>query len=399
VSALVEIPSPPVAPPFGVGALTDAELREWLTAFRAVGDPLADALVERFRELPGGQGWALLDGALTAGPGAPADGPPELRDLIAAASHTPAWLDLDVVDRGGISFWRAGYPAITLALLYGSLAFGYQYGDLARPLAATGRLDRMARRRVGETARWVLAVTTPGGLAPGADGWRASLRVRIVHALVRRRLLDSPDWPTAEWGVPISATAMMATAVGGFDVMPQRALADLGIPATPAERDARTALWRWVAYVMGVPEQLLPASWDEAERLMAAYATLDHGPNPDGPELIRALTHNALPIVSALPEPYAAPARRLLTPVVEAMVRRWLGDEAADRLELPPRRRAARVLPLTRPAMRAGSRLASSRLLGDEPTATRRQIAFVDRVLDLTGQPARPVSPAETSRS
>jgi len=375
----------------GIAALGEQELRGRLAAGRHRGDPQADALVERFRALPGGVGWSMFERALEHGIDAVGDDAPcELRALLEHASRPPSWLDLDLVDAGATSFWRAGLPALAPSLIYGSLAFGYQYGDLSRPLAATGRLERMASRRLGETARWVLAVTTPGAMAPG--GWRSSLRVRLVHALVRRHLLDS-EWDTQAWGVPLSASAMMATAIGGFAIVPQRALTDVGAGTTAADLQSRTALWRWVGYVMGVPPALLPANWREAERLIETLATFDLGPNDDGPALMHALTHHGLPLEGMLPSWSAAPARLVLTPVIEALVRRWLGEAASDELGVG-RTPVVRLVPLARPLVRSLGLVLASGLLGDERRMAHAQIRLVARLLDRAGDPARPLSPA-----
>ncbi len=379
----------------GIAALGEQELRGRLAAGRHQGDPQADALVERFRELPGGAGWKLFERALEHGVDAVDDAPHELCALLEHASRSPAWLDLDLVDAGATSFWRVGLPALAPSLIYGSLAFGYQYGDLSRPLAATGRLERMASRRLGETARWVLAVTTPGAMAPGGEGWRSSLRVRLVHALVRRHLLDSGEWDTQAWGVPISASAMMATAIGGFAIVPQRALSDVGAGTTAADRESRTALWRWVGYVMGVPPALLPANWREAERLIETLATFDLGPNDDGPALMRALTRHGLPLEGLLPSWGVGAARLALAPMIEALVRRWLGEAASDELGVR-RTPIVHLVPLARPLVRSLGLVLASGLLGDERSAAQAQIKLVGRLLDRAGDPSRPLAPVGT---
>jgi hypothetical protein len=376
----------------GVAALDERELRERIAAGRDLGDPLADALVERFRELPGGAGWGLFERALEHGVEAVGDAPRELRALLEHASRPPVWLDLDLVDAGATSFWRVGLPALAPSLIYGSLAFGYQYGDMSRPLAATGRLQRMAPRRLGETARWVLAVTTPGAMAPGGDGWRSSLRVRLVHALLRRRLLDSGEWDADVWGVPISASAMMATAIGGFAIVPQRALTDVGAGATAADREARAALWRWVGYVMGVPPALLPANWREAERLIETLSVFDHGPNDDGPALMHALTRYGLPLEDLLPAWGVGPARLALTPMIEALVRRWLGEAASDALGVG-RTPIVHLVPLARPLVRSLGLILASGVLGDERDAAQAQIKLVSQLLDRARAPSRPLAP------
>ncbi|HEX8715101.1 MAG TPA: oxygenase MpaB family protein, partial [Solirubrobacteraceae bacterium] len=377
----------------GIAALGEPELRGRLAAGRRRGDPHADALVARFRELPGGAGWKMFERALEHGVDAVEDAPCELRALLEHASGSPSWLDLDLVDAGATSFWRVGLPALAPSLIYGSLAFGYQYGDLSRPLAATGRLERMASRRLGETARWVLAVTTPGAMAPGGEGWRSSLRVRLVHALVRRHLLDGEEWDAEAWGVPISASAMMATAIGGFAIVPQRALTDVGAGASAADRESRTALWRWVGYVMGVPPALLPANWREAERLIETLATFDLGPNDDGPALMRALTRHGLPLEGLLPAWGVGAARLALAPMIEALVRRWLGEAASDALGVR-RTPIVHLVPLARPLVRSLGLVLSSGLLGDEQSAAQAQIRLVGRLLDRAGDPSRPIAPA-----
>jgi hypothetical protein len=148
-----------------------------LAAARHGGDPAADAVVASFAALPGGTGWRLLDAALDAPKGSDPFGAP-LDALIDPLREPPEWLDLDLADAGAVAYWRVGALTLFFTLTYGSLAFGYQTADLVRPLAATGRLEHMAARRIAETSRWVVAVTAPGGMHPGADGWRASIRAR-----------------------------------------------------------------------------------------------------------------------------------------------------------------------------------------------------------------------------
>ncbi len=349
---------------------------------RTVGDPAADAVVRAFRDLPGGAGWALLDAAL-AGQGTP-DVPREVHDLLAPVLAPPAWLDPDLVDAGALAFWKGGAQPISLALAAGSLAFGYQSSFLVRPLAATGRLEQMASRRMGETARWVLAVTTPGGMRPGGEGLASSVHVRMVHALVRDHLLRKDAWDSEAWGVPISATDALVTAIGGFHVVPLRAMRDLGVRHSRAELEALTHLWRWVAYVMGVPEELLPESYAEACQVVDAALTLDPGPDEDSPKLMHALLRHGVPLDRFLPGPTHLPAEYLVSQVLAMYTRRWMGDDMADRLEVPssPLRH---LLPALRPLMLARDTLKWTGLLGSEEQLVAREIAGVRRTLRVGG--------------
>ena len=360
-----------------------------LAAARHVGDPAADAVVAAFADLPGGEGWRLLEQAIATERSVPSvrnptgGTVPSVRELIAPLRAPPAWLDLDLADAGAVAYWRVGAPMLFLTLTYGSLAFGYQSADLVRPLAATGRLERMAPRRLAETSRWAVAVTTPGGMHPGEEGWKASIRVRLVHALVRRHLLESGEWDPA-WGVPISAAGGFATAIGGFFVIPTRAMRDLGVRFSPSEREAIAHLWRWIGYVMGVPEDLLPVSARDAENRV--NAALPHGgePTEDSPRLMRALLYHGLNL---------GPASPIAAQVVGALSRRWMGDAMADRLEVPGAR-LSRLVPLVRPVTRARDLVRATGLLGSDRRVAELELALVHRTLALRRAPRAPLDPS-----
>ena len=355
---------------------------------RLVGDPPADRLVEAFRDLPGGAGWAQLDEALAGG--APRDAPPELAALLDPLRRAPDWLDPDLVDEGAVAFWRVGSPVLFLALTYGSLAFGYQSAALVRPLAATGRLERMAPRRLAETMRWAVAVTAPGGLRVGSRGWQSTVRVRMVHALVRDHLRRSGDW-RAEWGMPISAADGFATAIGGFYVIPCRAMGDLGVRFSPREDRAVAHLWRWVGHLMGVPGDLLPDSPEQARAWVDEAVGLDAGPTEDSPRLMRALLYHGLRLEEGLPGVVAGPVRAAGAHVMGGFARRWLGEDMADRLEVPGGT-LARLVPLLRPAAWARDAVRATGVLGPDERIARAELAMARWVLSARGArgPLRP---------
>lgn len=357
---------------------------------RHEGDPAADALVARFRELPGRRGWAMLEAALDGR--TPADAPDELEALLAPLREPPSWVDLGVVDAGAVAFWRIGSPTLFVTLTYGSLAFGYQSASLVRPLAATGRLEKMAPRRLAETTRWAVEVTAPGGMHVGAEGWRSSIRVRLVHALVRAHLRGSGRWREDAWGVPISAADQFATAIGGFYVIPRRAMDDLGVRFSPAEEEAIAQLWRWVGYVMGVPEDLLPATAARAREWIDAAIELDPGPTEDSPRLMRALLEHGLELHGRLPGIAARPAQLAASRVMAGFARRWLGGEMADRLDVPALTPAP-LVPLLRPLTRARDVARATGLLGSDERVAALEIALIRRLMARPGTPDGPLDP------
>ena len=55
----------------------------------------------------------------------------------------------------------------------------------------------------------------PGGMDRHADGWALSVRIRLVHATIRRLLGGSDEWDIEELGTPISA-AHVGLAISAF---------------------------------------------------------------------------------------------------------------------------------------------------------------------------------------
>lgn len=370
-------------------------LVERVTAQSLLADPAADALVARFRRMPGGAGWRILDAALAAGTADVPGAPPELADVLAPALSPPAWVDHELVDAGAIAWWRVGGGTQLLALVSGSLAYGYGSANLARPLAATGRLTQMAPRRLGETSRWVVAATGPGALRPGGAGIAATVRLRVVHALVRAAL-HRKGWDVEAWGEPISVADTLATGMAGFFTVPMRAMEDMGVRFSPAEREAIAHLWCWICRLMGVPEEHLLRSHAEAERWAACALALDPGPIEASPALLDALLFSSQRH-AVLPGPLGLVARQVSGHVFGAFARRWMGDERADELGAPDTP-LKHVAPLLRPLNRARDVVRATGLLGGDERIVAFERALTMRMMQLNGTPAAQISPDEVER-
>jgi hypothetical protein len=217
-----------------------------------------------------------------------------------------------------------------------------------------------------------------------------------VHALVRAHLAESADWDHAAWGVPISAGGMLATAVGGFHVVPMRALHDLGVRFSPEEHEAIAHLWRWVGYVMGVPDDLLPTSAAEAREVIEAGLMLDPGPNEDSPKLMHALLHHGIDFDRVLPGLAVRPAKLAAAQLLSPFVRRWMGNEMADRLEVPANP-LTRLVPLLRPAARARDLARASGIVGSDARIAAIELALVRRLLAVRGAPDAPLDPGDAA--
>ena len=313
--------------------LTEARARfgdrvDRLGAFFGKVDPLGDEVVAAIEGTPGG--WHLFDQASKRGashvPGAPA----VFRTFFEHVERVPMWVDWETVDRGGEVLLRAG-PLGGIVLALKSLVLGYMSPAGNKPLVFSGRLEGQAVRRLNETARFVQATITPGAMRPRAEGWNITLKVRLIHAHVRRMILKSGRWDEEAWGAPINQHDQAGTSLL-FSVMVLEGLRKLGMRIAWRDAEAYVHLWRWSGWLMGVDPELLPATEAEGMRLADVIAATMGEPDDDSRSLTRALL--ASPLQAARTRSERANARRVIR-FSEAMCRELLGEEAADKLAVP----------------------------------------------------------------
>ncbi|MFC7495062.1 MULTISPECIES: oxygenase MpaB family protein [unclassified Nocardioides] len=221
-----------------------------------------------------------------------APGPGPLQDLLDLVARRPAWVDDALLERGARACRSYGADA-GIVLAYGSLLGGYRTSAAVEPLVRTGRLTgEETLRRIGETTTWWRAVTAPGGLAPGAEGHRLCLHVRVMHAFVNHHLEQDPTWPHEEKGVPINQYDQAST-LGVFSTSFLLHLRLLGVRISRGDAAAVMHLWSYVGWLMGVDEEWLPRTERRGRRLL--YHFLSHDPAPDDASraLARALVHMA----------------------------------------------------------------------------------------------------------
>lgn len=391
---------PAVAHPSRFGDLDEVRRRydpatvDMITRSVFESDTAADRLVERFAELPGGAGWRMLDVALRDGIDAVTEPPAELAAFVQDAITPPDWVDLELVDRGAVAWWRAGGPLQLLALTAGSLAYGYST-SFARPLLITGRLKERAGRRLGETANWVLLATRPGQLHPGAEGLRETVRIRLVHALIRRHLRRSGEWDTANWGEPISVGDTLATGIIGFCAYPITGLQRLGVEYSAEELEAMVHLWSWISHLQGVPHEYLPKTWDEAVALWHTAQEVEEVRIEGADELVHALLFHGLGIDAVFPRPLGGPLSRAAGYGMAAVARDWMGDERADILHVPHSRLAAGI-PVLRALIRLRERLRRAGLAPSDERLVRFELFAANHVMALM-RSKPPMTPGATA--
>lgn len=251
--------------------LPDEVVRTFGASYFAA-DPVAEAFVdEAYLRGDPALGRAMLDRALAQGIAAVPEAPASMRALFAERETPPAWLDMDQVDLGARVFRRYGpelfrfLGAITLE--------GYHNNSVVKPLVLTGAYaGGSTKSRFMETASFWVDVSEPGGLRPGGTGWATSMRVRVMHVFVRRRLLAHPEWRLDDWGVPISQADALITLMAGC-IAPGFFLRVAGFRTSEEDIAAMMHFWRYVGHLMGVQPPWYPASVREALQFsFMAYA-------------------------------------------------------------------------------------------------------------------------------
>ncbi|MEP9394927.1 oxygenase MpaB family protein [Gordonia sp. VNK1] len=222
--------------------------------------------------------------------GVPTDAPPALREFFATVEATPDWVDRELCEKGAGVYRRLGQNANDV-LLQLSLIGGYRFGGPPDLLVATGGLTgSTAMRRLGETQTWGIAVGQRGSMQRSGEGWKLTVHVRLMHALVNDSFEHNGRWDIEEFGLPINQADLAATLslFSGTLLMGVRAL---GVPVSDEDSRALMHLWKYVGWLIGVDEDWL---FDEevAQHQFSYAILLAQGEVTDaGAELTTALVN------------------------------------------------------------------------------------------------------------
>lgn len=347
-----------------------------------VGDPLADAVITEMSDHDD-LSWADIIGALDS-PDDRGDLPPALSTFLAEASAIPSWFKPALADAGAQAWWRFG--SLQSGTLYQSLIYGYQAPGFTRPLVETGRLSTGTWDRVQATGRWVALATAPGLMTPGAAGWVETLHIRLVHAMVRHHLRTHGHWDDEQWGVPINQTYSQLTISAGFLILPLRVAQDFGIRYSQADLEAITHLWRWIGWVMGVDDALLPHSHADAVLTYEIARRFRMEPAKDAKILVQALLRDGYRTSLGLPGRLDDAVFLLTKPVLKAVFgsisSRWVEPDIARAMGLR-HSPLHRLVDLARPVVRSRELARNMGLLGSEHEVAQRELRLITSRLGL----------------
>ena len=259
---------------------------------------------------------------------------PDFQQLVAQFSTHPDWFNPDLAEIGAIAYRR--YPLMLIWLLRNvSLMAGYSIPALSLPLTQTGALVHDALPRLMRTYSYILAISEPPSLngantvlAIGSEGWRQSVRVRQVHAIVRQKL-QQQGWDSEYWGIPINQTDMVATHLQ-FSLLIMRGLRILGARISKEEAKGILHLWHLASWWMGIDLKRLPEDETQCWAWLYTYLATQHLDFEVGKPLADALHR--------LPSQIMGEDNRKgrFVELVNASVTRTLvGDDIGDGLGLP----------------------------------------------------------------
>jgi hypothetical protein len=291
------------------------------TVWDDAADPVVAGVIER-GEAPAVnaalRGWTKNGQALP--PGLPAD----LRDFIERARELPSWADVDKL-RAAVEFnKRRG--------TYLGVAYGFVSGMMSTVIPHEARAVYYSRgganmkRRISRTAKYGYDIGSLGAFHdPAGEMIVTSVKTRMAHAGVRHLLPQSPHWTgVADEDRPISQRDILVT----WHSLPSsvmRAMRSWGVRIPAGESEAFLHSWQVAAHMLGVRDEYIPSSWENAEEQARLLLDPVLEPTPEGRKLADILLDLGADI-----------DRTVITrPILESLTRYFLGDEIAGRLEIP----------------------------------------------------------------
>ena len=299
--------------------------------FYFASDPLADDLAA-WIERTGEPGKTQFEQSIRHGIAGVPDPAPELQRFFERADELPDWVDFTQIRVGALAYQRFGILGM-IVLSAWSLINGYHSGAAVKPLAFTGQLRHRTQRRLAETARFVSEATQVDGLRAGRPGRDIALRVCVIHAHVRRACLDSDQWRSDVWGLPINQADMFGTLLE-FSLLMMDGAQRLGFFLSSEEREAILAMWRYCGHLSGVDPWLLEQLGSEAKTRRLADLLRLVQPGPDEDSL--ALTQELLKVPGQNAKGKGPPVLALtVSRIHNGLARAFNGPEIADDLQIP----------------------------------------------------------------
>ena len=303
-------------------------LAENYVAHTTIGDPGADAMMAELATIDAEEGFRFLQAGMDEEQDVLRDAPPTVQAFFQTLETPPDWVDLEFYNVG-VRLFHRNSKLLLAGMLGGVLVEGFST-NIAKSFFITGRLRDQGVRRLQQNNRQMIELFFPGGMMRQGDGWKLSVRVRLVHAQVRRLLSQSGDWNHDEWGVPLSA-AHVGFAITAFSARLLKHMRSLGARYTEEEARSFMQIWRYSGHLMGIPGSILFTTEEDALELFRIGLLCEPEPSIESIVLANSLVNSA-PLVAGIT---SSDERRSLSGYVYHVSRALIGKELADQLNYP----------------------------------------------------------------
>lgn len=308
--------------------LVDSEVASNYIAHTYVADPDADALMSELSDLDPFEIRMLLQAAMDDDEDALKQAPAVLRDFFDDMTP-PDWVDLSKF-APSVRMFHRNSKVILASFVSGVLIEGFMT-NISKSFFITGRVRDQGVRRLQQNNRHLIECFLPSGLERHADGWKLSVRIRLIHAQVRRLLDESGEWDADAWGVPLSS-AHLGFAITAFSARLLTHMKRLGASYTDEEADSFMASWRYIGWLMGIPETILFRDEAEALKLFEVGGMCEPEPGIESIAMANSLVNSA-PLLGDMTDPEV---RRKFSKYVYGVSRAVIGNKLAEQLKYPP---------------------------------------------------------------
>ena len=359
------------------GQEIDPDLAEAYIRHTMITDPIADAAMAALAEYEPERAEAFIEAGMDGDEEALREAPEALRAFFGSLEPPEGLLDPTRVMPAIRAFHKYS-DVYFLGLLVDSIVTGFST-NVSKAFYVRGRLAGNLRR-LRQNTRHIVEITLPGGLDRHGDGWKLTVRIRLTHARIRRLMLESGEWDVESDGMPLHS-AHLAIAAAGFSANSIVAVGKLGIKMEPQERDDLMHVWRYVIWLLGIPDEIFRFdSIDDAMHLTDVGFACEPYPGIEAITMAHAII-NSVPDLMDITDPKK---KKRITSALFKASRALIGDEIADRLDYP-KQSTFGVLALVR-AQRRLQMLASRLIPGMPPYAFNNFAGLLQRsVYDDSG--------------
>lgn len=298
---------------------------ELLDSLRLEGDPVPDKIIE---ELARTHSITEVNNTLRNlnrnDQAVPVELPDVLETWLRDKVKLPPNVSYPKLKRASDVFVEHGLT-ITMLLSTAGLVGCYAAAKGAKVLNFSYRLNQEPYRRVAESGQFVLLAMSPGGLLKHGSGIRAIQKVRLMHSAIRYLILQTGRWKGEELGVPICQEDILGTLMV-FSYCIITGMRRLGMDITDQQAEDYLYAWRMIGRMLGVREDIIPQTMEEADEATTAIFRRHHRTSPEGVYLTQALLEMHAGLIPGT----------MFDGTVPALIRYILGDDVAKHVELPP---------------------------------------------------------------